>query len=521
MSEDSYLLEPKEKKTRTPYEWFMLLLRILFFVTALTLVVITVLANMGGNGEVWHDGVRHFISEISAGRPVKLGKLNHMGFFPTVLVDIEDVGIYAKEEDEVPLISVDQFRLGMPFWNVATRSPRITDFYVEEFSAIKGVFMPNEFSLEKMFIDHDQESTQATLRVNGKIGLQSWSVEAGLEVQKTITGTNTYILAPKTPFAIDFADIHIKGVYDHVSSKHMKVENFELRTGEKVVKGDIFISSLGDKLIKLKGTLDIQNGRTIISPDLVMDMSHKDGAPTQVTGEIKSEKLVIDDILGKESIFSILTRLRELMGYEGVIHRMDGTPAFLGTHDINLHIFLSNVEAGDAFYEALSFDVLQEAGRLRVSTVIGKDDRKLMPAMMLLQKEPKSEYIISIIQDGTLDIDLLRPWLNNLPSELSGKQSIQVRCGIGEFFDNEGSLDEDTIEAFALDTEDGIFTIKESTVTKDQSLFDLHFERSTKVTLRNIDLPKEHYDFVKASLRKSGKGAPCESYISLKKPQQE
>jgi len=497
----------------------MLLLRICFFVCAFTLIVITVLANMGGSGETWHEGVRSFISEFAGGRPVKLGKLNHMGFFPIVLVDIDDVEILAKPDDTVPLIEVEKFRIGMPFLDVATRSPRITEFYVEGLSAIKGVFMPKEFSLKKLFIDHDQESAQAALRVNGKIGLQSWSLDVGLEVQKGITGKNSYVLASKSPFSFDFADINIKGIYNHASPSHLKIEGFELRAGEKVINGDIIISLLSSELLKLKGTLNIQHGRTIISPDLVIDLSHKDGAPAQVSGDITSEKLVLDDILGEESVFGVLTRLRELMGYQGVVHRVDGAPAFLGTYDMNLHAFLNNVEAQGAFYEALSFDVFQEAGRLRIGSVIGKDERKLMPPFMLMQ-DPKSERIISIIQDGSLDIGLLRPWLKHLPSAFLAKQATNVNCGIGVFFEDKdmGTLN---IEAFALDTSDGRIAATEKRLDEGQSPLNMHFELSDDVALKNIALSKGYYDFVQSSLQEAGKGSSCTPYISLQELKQE
>jgi hypothetical protein len=513
MSEDSYLLEPKEKKKRTPYEWFMLLLRICFFISAFALVVITVLANMGGNGETWHEGVRGFISDFTGGRPTKLGKLNNMGFFPTVRLDIEDVDILAKPDDVVPLIHLDELRLGMPFLDVATRSPRLREFYVEGLSVIKGVFMPNEFYLDKLFIDHDQVSPQAMFRTNGKIGLQAWSFEAGMEVQKSITGKNMYVLAAKALFAFDFADVHFKGTYNHVSSNHLKIENFELRAGEKIVSGDVVISTTSDKLMKLQGLLNIQNGRTIISPNLVIDKSHKDGAPTKISGEIKSEKIVIDDVIGKESVFGILTRVRELMGYTGELSRLEGAPSYFGKHDLDLHVFLQNVEADTKLYEALSFDVLKEGGRIRISTVTGKDDHKLMPPVMLLEN-PEGRGTQVIVQDGDLDIGLVRPWLAKIPTEISKKQSTHVHCGIGSFAENAYS-------DFALDTIDGIIRTKQMLISKDLSLFDLRFIFSDKGHPNIVALNKDQYDFVKASLQKDGKGSPCEAYISLRKSEQE
>lgn len=475
MSEDSHLLEPKEKKKRTPYEWFMLLLRICFFICAFALVVITVLANMGGSGEKWHEGVRGFISEFAGGRPANLRTLNSINFFPNVSIDIEGVEILAKPDDVVPLIKVEELRIGMPFLDVATRSPRIREFYVAGLSTIKGVFMPAEFVLNKIYIDHDQVSPQATLRADGKIGLQSWSMEAGLDVEKSIFGKNTYVLASKSSFAVDFADVHLSGTYNHVSSRHLKIEGFELRAGEKVVSGDIVISTVSKKLMKLQGTLNIQNGRTVISPDIIIDSSNKDGAPTHVSGEITSDKLVLDDVIGKQSVFGIFARIRELMGYTGELSRLDGAPSYFGKHDLNVHVFLQNVEADNAAYEALSFDLLKEVGRMRISEVIGKDERQLMPPLILLQKAD-NKFLTFIMQEGTLDNGLLRPWLDNLPDEVS--------CAVGELQENESSW-------------------------------------KLALSDKNIELPKEQYDFVQASLHKAGKGSPCSPYISLQEPNQE
>ena len=150
-------------------------------------------------------------------------------------------------------------------------------------------------------------------------------------------------------------------------------------------------------------------------------------------------------------------------------------------------------EAGRSAYESLSFDILREPGRLRISTVTGKDDQELMPTLVLLQKEREDNNLSFIMQDGALDVGLLRPWLKNLPAELSGKQPILVSCGIGALYDDEGTWAIDKTSAFSL---------------------------ADNQKLGTIDFPKDQYDFVKASLQKSGKGSPCEEYILLKEPEE-
>ncbi len=510
MNEESYLLNPKDKKQKTPYEWFMTFLKICFFLLAFMLVIITVLANMGGNGEIWHEGVRGFISEFSGRRPVKLGKLNHMGFFPSVSLDVEDVDILSSPDDIVPLVKVKKLRIGMPFLDVATRSPRVSEFYVDGLSAIKGVFMPKEFYIDKIFIDHDQVGKQATLRANGKIGLQPWNFEAGLEVQKSFTGKYNYVLAPITPFAFNFADVQAKGTYNHISSKHLKIEEFELRSGDKSIGANLTISSVGDDMFKVKGALDIQNMNTVISPDIIIEKAQAGNLRTKLSGDITSEKIVLEDLVGEESVFAIFTRIRELMGYSREASGTNGFWGFLDNRDLSVHVYLENVLAGDASYEALDFDVMKEDGLLRIGKITGKDDRELMPAFMLL-KETASNVTNIIVQDGNLDIAFVRPWFANLPHEFSGKQSAQIRCGIGSLATNE-------YKKFAMDTKDGIIRVRETSANDNHSPFDTSFYLSDDGGLDKIKLSKDQYDFVQASLQRSGSGSSCVPYISLKEP---
>lgn len=497
MNEDSYLLEPKQKKAKTPYEWFMLFLRITFFISAFILVVITVLANMGGSSETWKEGVRSFISEISGGRTVKLDKLNNLTFFPTVSVDVQGAKIYADEDAEIPLISVGNFRLAMPFWNVATRSPLITDFYIQDVSTIKGVFMPAEFEIDKLFIDHDQESEKAVLRVNGKIGLQAWSIQAGLDVQKTLSGKNTYIISPKSPFRFNFADIHIKGVYDHASSRRMKIENIELTSGQQLMSGDITLSSLGDKLIKFTAEFNIGNNRSVIATDLVIDISRKQGALFHISGDINSKKLDIEDISGNKSIWNVISRLRELMGYSIELGDGKENPGLpFSRHDLDLHVFLENVTAPGNSYEALSFDIFQDKANFRISSITGKDEAKLMPAIMILPQSLESKNFVFVMEEGSIDPGFFGSWFKNLPLELSNtKQEQHVRCAIGNFYAKESGWELNQASEFI-------------------------FSDSANQNPEHIKLPKDQYEFVKAGLQKSAKESPCEPYIFLEEKQE-
>ena len=269
-------------------------------------------------------------------------------------------------------------------------------------------------------------------------------------------------------------------------------------------------------MVKLKGTLSLQNGQSILEPDLIIDISHKNGAPINISGELKAEKLVLADVLGPQSVFSILTRMRKLVGYDGVVHRMDGFSAFLGPHDLDLHVFLRNVDAGNTSYDFLEFDLLQKAGRLRFSAITSKDGRQLMPVIMML-KDSGNRNIISIMQDGVIDIPFVQPWFKHLPTILSGKQSIHSSCGITVLSENEEAGGYN-IEALALDTKEGMITVAQRSLAKDQTPFDWNLVMSEEVSLQKTDLPESLYNFVKGSLDAVGENVPCAPYILLRQP---
>lgn len=468
---DSYLLEPKDKHKHpmTPYQWFTVLLKITFFVCAFFLVIFTVLANMGGKSETLHEGVRSFISRLAGNRPVELGKLNYMEFFPNVRLDIEDVRVYAKKDDDVPLLSLDHLRLGMPFFDVATQAPRVSEIYVEGLEAIKGVFMPHDFSLDQIFIDHNPRSLEAFLRAKGKVGVHDWRLDIALSTEKSLGGKNLYILAPQSHFSFDMADIHMQGLYDHSTAGFFKVVDLEIRSSETSMAGEITVSTLGNRLVKLTGRLDIADGRSVILPDFVIDTAHKDGAPVQISGELRAETIDLKDIIGSQSISGIVARLRSLMGYEGGAQTLS---SFLGARNLDVHVYLRDVTAGEKAYELLSFDLLQQAGRLRMGSVTGKDDRIFVPPFMVMREDGD---LVAIMQDGALEPNLAGSWIKNMP-DIS-----QTTCAIGSF-----------------DDETGLFTMA--------------FDRAIKP----INLTKDAYNFVQGSLQKSGQDSPCSAYIAPK-----
>lgn len=506
MSDDSYLLDSNDKKEKPASRWYGRILKLTFIICAFVLVILTVLANMGGSNEMLKEGVGETISEYFGGRPVKMGRLNNMNFFPTVALDVEDISVYSKPEDVIPLVKLKKFQAYMPFWNVATKTPRMTTLYLEGLEAIRGVFMPASLSAEKIFIDHDMEAGTAKLRGNGKIGVHPWKFEIDLDVSGS-KGKYGYMVAQSAPFVFDIADLHFDGTFIRGEENYIKFENFNLVFGDKRLGGDLVASALGKRLLKIKGTLKTAGDQTILSPDLVLNFS--DQMRIDVSGSVGSEKILMTDLVGDQSVFSIFSRFREIIGQSAIPRSRDGTLALFGGHDINVDFALKNIDLGGKTMNDLAFNVVQDAGRIKAGPVLSAGEM-VMPVVMLLYKQDDAK-LISIVQDGRFDTALVGAWLRHLPKSALDRGYVDVSCGIGEFTEQGDNIH---IDAFGIDTAAGHIKVKEKTISTDDSFSALHFvEQSGDKELNKVALAKDLYDFAQGSLQKSKEGSPCSSFV--------
>ena len=262
-----------------------------------------------------------------------------MGFFPTVAIDVEGVSVFADDKTPYPLITLGRLQASMPFWNVATSSPKLTKFYMEKFSSVKGALLPAELVIDKAFVDHDIEGNTAFLRGNGKIGVHNWTLSIQLEISGSKQKYN-YMLAPESQVNFDIADISFETVLIRNTSEFLKFRDFKLKYQDREMRGTVVVSALGERLLKIKGDVRTGDDSTILLPDLVLNLVGHDSK--DLSGIITSEALDISDFTGEDSVFSVFSRFREIFGYEAVPKSGDKL-ALLGSYNLQLALDLKNV----------------------------------------------------------------------------------------------------------------------------------------------------------------------------------
>lgn len=508
MTDDSYLLNSKDKKNKQS-NWTGFFLKLVFFICAFVLIIITVLANMGGSNETLHDGVKQFISGFFGGKPVQMERLVYMGFFPTVAIDVEGVSVFADDKTPYPLITLGRLQASMPFWNVATSSPKLTKFYMEKFSSVKGALLPAELVIDKAFVDHDIEGNTAFLRGNGKIGVHNWTLSIQLEISGSKQKYN-YMLAPESQVNFDIADISFETVLIRNTSEFLKFRDFKLKYQDREMRGTVVVSALGERLLKIKGDVRTGDDSTILLPDLVLNLVGHDSK--DLSGIITSEALDISDFTGEDSVFSVFSRFREIFGYEAVPKSGDKL-ALLGSYNLQLALDLKNVSlASNQSTRDVKLDLVQDNGRLKVGPV-SDNSGEIFPVLMMVSGDDYNA-IYTVIQDGVVDPKFAQSWLSGISSAIVEENRMQVECGIGKFIGKDSKV---IISDFALQTNSsGSVVMSGNEISKAEPLAQLRFDLyDTKSNLITVPLLKAEYDFVQGSLQKSTSGSPCASYISL------
>ena len=394
---------PAEKKEKSRVAR---LLRIIFVVAAFILVGITVLANMGGSNDSLKESVETFMSNLFRGRPVQVGTLVHMGFFPKTGFDAQDIRIFSGPAQKHEIARMDKIHMFMGFWNVAFRRPRIAHFYLEGFDAVRGALWPEKFSIEKIFIDHDIEAKRAVLRGNGKIGLHPWSFAVDLAVHEGMDFFGTgrkynYVLARALPFVLDIADIHFAGRFVNTRAGYYKIEDFTLSRGEESFGGTLVLSLVGESILKIKGDIEDKDDANW-SVDVLLDYAQH---PVKISGDITGDTVVVDRPYTPPSLPA---RIRDIFGYDTHYN-------FTERYDVDIMFNIGKLSVIAFVLENIKFPLRIENQNIKFGPVEGRPAGGqagfIMPPLLFVP-EKETGRMVYILQDGPLDVYTAQNFVN-------------------------------------------------------------------------------------------------------------
>ncbi|MCB1681545.1 MAG: hypothetical protein H6858_02340 [Rhodospirillales bacterium] len=272
-------------------------LKFLFFFIAMVAVLLTVLFNMGGTSDTLKSSLEKYISDTMGGRPTFIAKLNRISFFPVIGADFDELTVKETPQSEEMSLSISKFKAFVTFWGVVTKKTQIKSLYIEGLSLRGGVVGKRDFTIKRLFIDHDKGTRQAAISAEGTLADFPWNFRLGLDVSGSIGGFS-YSLGKNRPIKFDLDQVHLDANINEQINDFIKVDSLSVGMPENVVNGTLSLSLLEGKQIKINGRLEGGEPKTVIKPDLILDYSSQ---PAKVTGTITSPVISPQGLKGDNS----------------------------------------------------------------------------------------------------------------------------------------------------------------------------------------------------------------------------
>lgn len=509
---DSYLFDKEKQKSGI----FARLLKFIFWISAFILIVITILANMGGAGEMWRQSVEEFISDAFGGRPTKVSTLHNMTFFPSVGVHATNIKVLSKPEDEggYPVVRIGQIEAFMSFWSVATGTPKFKKFSIQNVEAIKGMFFPEEFSIHQIFVDHTPGEDHANMVGNGTIGNHEWAFNAVLNVHKGAT-RSSYSFPDSIPFTLDIADIHIEGNMVKGGKEFFKLQNTTLQHQGNNIQIDLDVYTVSQNLLKIKGDIQSEKSGVKIVPELLLD---KAKARSSLSGEIAISNADIRHQSNVENeIASALSRLKHVFGYKEIISVFDYMSSLEAGRDADIIINLENAHVGEEKTMHLSVPYMQVNGNRKIGPIKENgNDAVLFPVMLFTHDEKESGTFV--LTKGNVDTAFATAVFAKIPNALKTEKILQNECGIGSYTmsENETKLE------FSADIHGKILEAETRKLNKGEGYADIKWALTNGNASQNIIVSDAEYNFIHKHLRQASPNpTKCDNRIKKKNTQKE
>jgi hypothetical protein len=275
---------PVEAAPKKKRNWFYLLLKVAFGFGAVLLIVLTVLANVGGKSETLKQSVEEFIGENTPYRAT-VGQFNGMTFFPDIAFDFESVEMYDKKTADLSMV-VGKVQIAFGFWDVMFSTGKIKALTIEKFMAEKDRLLNPPFNLESLKITE----TAFGPRIEGKgdIGGEALNFHADMKF-KGQGRRKKYYFDGERAFSIELGDIKITGKMDNGKSSGIVFENLEIAQENKVVMRGTLGMVRNANILGIQGTLEMAEHGSVFSPDIEIAMPVQ-GQAFGIAGRIDSEE---------------------------------------------------------------------------------------------------------------------------------------------------------------------------------------------------------------------------------------
>ena len=228
---------------KAPVNWPVRLGKITFFLAAFVLIMFVVLSNLGGNNDTLKSSIEGFAADVT-GYWTEIETLNHMGFFPVISLDFENMKLRPSEYED-PVAEIGKAYMAMGFGDVVFRTGKITGFHLERIHVEPRTFLNPSVDLDHLAIFYKPETGQAFLDGKGKIGKENFSAEMAMEAVHSGNKLK-YKFITTPPFKLSLGDAQLSGNFNNHGTS-LSLENLKFENNGQAATGVLHFTR-GEKL---------------------------------------------------------------------------------------------------------------------------------------------------------------------------------------------------------------------------------------------------------------------------------
>lgn len=272
-----------EALTKKKRNWFYLLLKIAFGFSAVLLIVLTVMANVGGKSDTLRQSIEQFITENTSYN-ASVGQLNAMTFFPDIVLDFEKTELRERESTDLAM-TADHVLLAFGFWDVMTSTGKIKALSVDNLWVGPGVFIAPSFKVESVKIIESVDGPR--LEGKGEIGAEQFSFSTDMN-SRSSGRKKRYFFGNNRDFSLNLGNIKISGLMKTGQGSGIVIENLAVKQDGRLVVSGVLGAVRNEGVLGLEGRLEMAEHGSVIAPDIDISLPAW-GKPFAVTGRIESE----------------------------------------------------------------------------------------------------------------------------------------------------------------------------------------------------------------------------------------
>lgn len=281
-----------EKTTAKPprRRLFRRLVKTGLYLAGFLFVIFTVMANIGGNGDVFREGIENYLSG-STPYNAKIERLHAFYLFPEIVLDVENVELNDRGTEKT-VITVGRARLAIGFFDVMFSRQRYRILELERAQAVPGSILDRPVAIARAGFIEDGEG-RAFLAAVGTAGNQPFEIQAGFRPEGR-QGRRLYSPAEEMEIRIALGDLaRFRTVVKDDPDGDLALDNTVLRAGDReALKGDFKLERLGGGRFSLQGRAVIFPHGTVLNADLALNMG---ALPVLVKGAVQAAPFNVAD----------------------------------------------------------------------------------------------------------------------------------------------------------------------------------------------------------------------------------